>query len=54
MLLPNTLYDSSGVKEAEGLSLIVTVASVVESFLSPRLREGIAQVQFWIIGSFLY
>ncbi|KAF2297741.1 hypothetical protein GH714_002516 [Hevea brasiliensis] len=51
MLLPVTLYEAglakrilgSNGKEGQALALIVTVASVVESFLSPKQRDSISQ-----------
>ncbi|XP_065878364.1 glyoxysomal processing protease, glyoxysomal isoform X2 [Euphorbia lathyris] len=51
MLLPDTLYDAGAAKrilsgngeEDRGLALIVTVASVVESFLPPQQRESFSQ-----------
>ncbi|KDP20992.1 hypothetical protein JCGZ_21463 [Jatropha curcas] len=53
MLLPDTLYHAdlakqvlvSNSKEGHGLVLVLTVASVVESFLSPNQRENISQGQ---------
>lgn len=49
LLLPDTLYDAelaNRILEAksQGLGLVVTVASVVEPFLSSKHREGISQV----------
>ncbi|KAJ6893542.1 glyoxysomal processing protease [Populus alba x Populus x berolinensis] len=48
LLLPDTLYDAelaNRILEAksQGLGLVVTVASVVEPFLSSKHREGISQ-----------
>lgn len=56
MLLPNTFYEAglakrilgSSCKEGQALALVVTVASIVESFLSPNQRDGISQVQIVI------
>ena len=49
MLIPDTLYDTEVVrhlygKDCEGMVLVVTVASVVEPFLSLQQRENVTQV----------
>ncbi|XP_011043412.1 PREDICTED: glyoxysomal processing protease, glyoxysomal-like isoform X1 [Populus euphratica] len=48
LLLPDTLYDADLANrilegKSQGLGLVVTVASVVEPFLSSKHREGISQ-----------
>lgn len=51
MLLPNTLYDSDVAQQLFGgdsersPALVVTVASIVEPFLSLQHREGLTQVE---------
>lgn len=50
MLLPDTLYDSGAAKSLFGNTdqspvLIVTVASVIEPFLSQQHEERISQVE---------
>ncbi|KAJ6333507.1 hypothetical protein OIU77_009387 [Salix suchowensis] len=42
LLLPDTLY-AAELAKSQGLGLVVTVASVVEPFLSSKHREGISQ-----------
>ncbi|XP_054777019.1 glyoxysomal processing protease, glyoxysomal isoform X2 [Prosopis cineraria] len=50
MLIPDTLYDIEVARHlygdlCEGMGLVVTVASVVEPFLSPQQRENVSQFQ---------
>lgn len=51
MLLPNTLYDFDVAQQLFGgasersPALVVTVASIVEPFLSLQHREGLTQVE---------
>jgi len=58
MLVPHTLCDSQVAKRLYGGDnyedrvLVVTVASVVEPFLSPQRRENIPQVGVVLIGFF--
>ena len=49
LLLPDTLYDADLANrilegKSQGLGLVVTVASVIEPFLSSKHRESISQV----------
>ena len=49
MLIPANLYDTEVAKHlygdlCEGMCLVVTVASVVEPFLSPQQRGNVSQV----------
>lgn len=59
MLLPDTLYDSGVAKQLFGGGgggsqrspvLVVTVASIVEPFLSLEHRQGLAQVEILMLG----
>ncbi|XP_028776760.1 glyoxysomal processing protease, glyoxysomal isoform X1 [Neltuma alba] len=50
MLIPDNLYDTGVARHlygdlCEGMGLVVTVASVVEPFLSPQQREKVSQFQ---------
>ncbi|KAI9077002.1 hypothetical protein K1719_041078 [Acacia pycnantha] len=50
MLIPANLYDTEVAKHlygdlCEGMCLVVTVASVVEPFLSPQQRDNVSQLQ---------
>lgn len=55
MLLPETLYDGEAAKQLSGggsdrsPALVVTVASVVEPFLSLQHRENLAQVEIVVM-----
>lgn len=53
MLLPRSLYDSDIAKEISGDGdrfpvLVLTVASIVEPFLSLKHRENISQVEYFL------
>ena len=55
MLLPETLYDAEAAKQLDGggsdrpPALVVTVASVVEPFLSLQHRQSLAQVEIAVM-----